>query len=133
MSSVFMRMRDRGARHVPLAWPAARVPFDASCVSGTQSRSRLKQGIPATLWRRLVSCLALSMPSVTIACGAHAPHLEPWPSAIEGVWWVRAERGEADASNRGVVSNLLIVRDGRRVWAVGSGPSPAFGVAASAM
>lgn len=67
------------------------------------------------------------MPSVTIACGAHAPHLEPWPSAARGVWWVRAERGEADASNRGVVSNLLIVRDGRRVWAVGSGPSPAFG------
>jgi hypothetical protein len=67
------------------------------------------------------------MPSVTMACGADAPRLEPWPSAAPGLWWVRAERGDADAHNRGVVSNLLIVRDGRRVWAVGSGPSPTFG------
>jgi hypothetical protein len=77
------------------------------------------------LWR-LVACVALSMPSVTIACGAHAPLLEPWPAG-DGLWWVRAQRGDADANNRGVVSNLLIVRDGRRVWAVGSGPSPVFG------
>lgn len=97
-------------------------------------RSTLKQGIPVALqW--LVLCIAASMPSVTLACGDHSPRLEAWPSGndsgddsgIDGIWWVRAERGDADASNRGVVSNLLIVRDGRRVWAVGSGPSPAFG------
>jgi hypothetical protein len=83
----------------------------------------------------MVFCLAALMPGVTIACSADAPRLEPWPSGnhsgndsgIGGLWWVRAERGDADASNRGAVSNLLIVRDGRRVWAVGSGPSPAFG------
>ena len=79
----------------------------------------------------MVLCLAASMPSVTLACGNHAPRLEAWPagsvSSIDGLWWVRTERGDADANNRGVVSNVLIVRDGRRVWAVGSGPSPAFG------
>jgi hypothetical protein len=79
----------------------------------------------------MVLCIAASMPSATLACGDHAPRLEPWSSGhdsgADGLWWVRAERGDADANNRGVVSNLLIVRDGRRVWAVGSGPSPAFG------
>jgi hypothetical protein len=74
----------------------------------------------------MVSCVAALLPSVTIACGANAPRLEPWPTAID-VWWVRGEHGDADANNRGVVSNVLIVRDGRSVWAVGSGPSPAFG------
>jgi hypothetical protein len=75
----------------------------------------------------MLLCVAVLLPSVTIACGANAPRLESWPAGVEGLWWVRAERGDADANNRGVVSNLLIVRDGRRVWAVGSGPSPAFG------
>jgi hypothetical protein len=42
----------------------------------------------------------------------------------EGVWWVSAQRGDADAGNRGQVSNLLLVRDGQRLWLLGSGPSP---------
>ena len=50
-----------------------------------------------------------------------------------GVWWVPAQRGEADAANRGQVSNLLLARSGRaaqaRLWALGSGPSPALGAA----
>lgn len=77
--------------------------------------------------RCIVLCIAASLPGVTMACGAHAPRLEPWPSHSDGLWWVRGARGDADATNRGVVSNLLIVRDGQRVWAIGSGPSPAFG------
>jgi hypothetical protein len=89
-------------------------------------RSRLKQGIPVAL-RCVLLCTAMLLPSLTIACGANAPRLEPWPGLVDGLWWVRGERGEADANNRGVVSNLLIVRNGRRVWAIGSGPSPAFG------
>lgn len=120
-----MRMQHPGARHVPPAWQATRAPFGASCVSGTQTRSRLKQGLPATL-RRLLWCAAALWPAAVSACGDHAPRLEPWP-AIDGLWWVRAERGDADAHNRGAVSNLLIVRDGPRVWAVGSGPTRAFG------
>ncbi len=90
-------------------------------------RSRLKQGIPAAL-RCIVWCVAALLPGATIACGADAPRLEAWPASPDGgLWWVRGARGDADASNRGVVSNLLIVRDGRRVWAIGSGPSAAFG------
>jgi hypothetical protein len=77
--------------------------------------------------RCAVLCVAMLLPRVTIACGAHAPRLEAWPGGADNLWWVRGQRGDADANNRGVVSNLLIVRDGRRVWAIGSGPSPAFG------
>jgi hypothetical protein len=47
------------------------------------------------------------------------------------VWWVSAQRGDADAANRGQVANLLIVKQAPakaqrapRVWLVGSGPSP---------
>jgi hypothetical protein len=62
------------------------------------------------------------------ACGTDAPRLEPWTAADGArLWWVCAERGEADERNRGRVSNLLVVRDGARVWLVGSGPSRAFG------
>lgn len=44
-------------------------------------------------------------------------------------WWVAAERGEPDANNGGRTVQLLLVRDGARVWLVGSGPTPAFGAA----
>lgn len=84
------------------------------------------------LWR-LIFAAATLLPGAASACGAHAPRLEPWTSAQTvgsgALWWVRAERGDANARNRGVVSNLLLVRDGPRVWAVGSGPSRAFGSA----
>jgi hypothetical protein len=126
LSFVFMRIRESGARHVPPARRVSRASFSASCVNGTQTRSGLKQGIPAAL-RRLVLCAATLLPGAVFACGADAPRLERWPSVIDGLWWVRAERGDADARNRGVVSNVLIVRDGPRVWAVGSGPTRAFG------
>lgn len=45
------------------------------------------------------------------------------------VWLVPGQPGEADAVNRGQVSNLVLVGDGVRLWALGSGPSPAFGLA----
>lgn len=42
------------------------------------------------------------------------------------VWWLRGADGEANAVNRGQVSTLCVVRQGREVWVLGSGPSPAF-------
>ncbi len=46
-----------------------------------------------------------------------------------GVWQAVADAGslDANAANRGFVANLLAVRDGPRLWLLGSGPSPAFG------
>ena len=66
------------------------------------------------------------------ASGCPGPWLDFKPAG-PGVWWLPAQRGEADAANRGRVSNLLLARSGRgasaRLWALGSGPSPALGAA----
>ncbi len=45
------------------------------------------------------------------------------------IWRVAAARGESDAANAGVVAQRVVVRDGRRVWLIGSGPTPACGAA----
>jgi hypothetical protein len=58
------------------------------------------------------------------ACPGPALNLQ---QLAPGVWRVPGLAGEADAANRGVVSNLLVVRDGARVWLLGAGPSPAVG------
>jgi hypothetical protein len=65
----------------------------------------------------------------TLARCAEAVHneghtLPELQTLADGVWWVSAKRGDADASNRGQVSNLLLVREGQRLWLLGSGPSP---------
>ena len=44
-----------------------------------------------------------------------------------GVWLLRGAAGDTTEANRGAISNLLAVRDGARLWLVGSGPSPAHG------
>jgi hypothetical protein len=54
-------------------------------------------------------------------CGGDAPRLQ---ALAPGHWWVPAQPGDADAANRGQVSNLLLVRHGARLWLLGSGPSP---------
>jgi len=44
-----------------------------------------------------------------------------------GLWLVPGFSGEADAQNRGQVSNLVLARQAGRLWALGSGPTPVFG------
>lgn len=58
-------------------------------------------------------------------CEGPALHLRP---LAPDLWWIASEPGEADARNRGHVSNILVGRDGARLWLIGSGPSPRFGV-----
>ena len=60
------------------------------------------------------------------AASADLPVLQPLGRQR---WWVAAARGEPDAVNAGRTAQLLLVRDGRRLWLVGSGPTPAFGAA----
>jgi hypothetical protein len=53
-----------------------------------------------------------------------------WPALqplAADVWWVAAARGTPEASNEGLTAQLLVVRDGSRIWLIGSGPTPAFG------
>jgi hypothetical protein len=56
-------------------------------------------------------------------CGGPAITLQ---QVSAGVWVVPGAEGDSSADNRGAVSNLLAVRDGRRLWLVGSGPSPTY-------
>ncbi len=77
---------------------------------------------------RRAAVAGLSLLGATLAARAACPGppivLQP---LAESLWWVAAAAGDADAGNRGQVSNLLIAREGHRVWALGTGPSAAFG------
>ena len=86
---------------------------------------RLRKGLLALCCAGVAAC---GLPVAAAPCPGPVLALRP---AGPGVWWVPAQAGEADAGNRGQVSNLLLVRHGRgpaaRVWALGSGPSPVLG------
>jgi len=70
--------------------------------------------------------LAMACASADAACPGPALELA---ELAPGVWQAVADGGSLDANpaNRGFVANLLAVRDGTRLWLLGSGPSPAFG------
>jgi hypothetical protein len=115
--------KTRAARHEraggPVGWPCA------GAFSGFWST--LAQGFPAARWVRwfmaVTLCLARIAP-VEAACPGLAWTIEPIGPQL---WQVRGAAGEADAANRGRVSNLLLYREGGRTWLLGSGPSPASG------
>jgi hypothetical protein len=65
-------------------------------------------------------------PARTDAQACPEPALEIRPMA-PGVWWIPGAAGDSNATNRGAVSNLLAVRDGGRLWLLGSGPSLRYG------
>lgn len=94
-------------------------PAVAGCLNLGQ---RLSQRV------RIVLALLLGLVAldpVRATCAGAPLRIEP---LAPDVWWVPgAATGDADAANRGQVSNLLLVRQGSRLWALGSGPSPVFG------
>jgi hypothetical protein len=109
-------------------------------------RFSLEQGLPA-VWRRLcravgrqgrqglLALLGLGLAATAAARGNASCPGPAWrlQAVAAGVWRVQGEASaghdEADAANRGRVANALLVRDGARVWLLGSGPSPASGAA----
>jgi hypothetical protein len=68
-------------------------------------------------------------PGFAAGSGCDAALAVPLLRVATNVWRVPAARGESDVANAGVVTQLVVVRDGRRVWLIGSGPTPAFGAA----
>lgn len=90
--------------------------------------SRLAQRKPAAGWR--VCGLALVL-SLALAPGRGAGcELLPLRPLAPGLWAVPAVPalgGDSDAGNRGHVVHGLLARDGARLWALGSGPTPTFG------
>jgi hypothetical protein len=57
------------------------------------------------------------------SCNGPSIPLQP---LAHGVWLVRGADGDTDPANRGAISNLLAVREGARLWLIGSGPSIAY-------
>lgn len=107
------------------------------CSKGPGWRSTLAQGFHgvrravlglaparATLLPWLLAAgFALALPAQSAApCDALV--LQP---LAPGLWLVPARGSESDADNRGHTSHVLLARDGPRLWAVGSGPTPVFG------
>jgi hypothetical protein len=107
-----------------------------------QARASVTQGKPLTSSSAVLGALALLL---ALLSGANAAACPGPPLRFEplgpGLWLVPGFAGEADAGNRGQVSNLVLVRESAplppapagaaqgRLWALGSGPSPAFGLA----
>jgi hypothetical protein len=118
------------------AQPDGCVPARARCDNPVRHCVTLAQGYPAvrSRWKRIGRAWRASLaaglltlaagPAAAQACPAGAPVLQP---LAPGVWRVPADDGDANAANRGQVSNLLVVADGPRLWLLGSGPSPAAG------
>lgn len=115
-------------------------PGPLGCDSLCQGCAVLTQGEPASpagMRRRplrtrvraaAVLLLALTTPLAGAVCPGPALQIQ---RLAANLWWVPAATGDSDAHNRGQVSNLVLVRDGAgkslRWWALGSGPSPAWG------
>lgn len=89
--------------------------------------ARPQRAVP---WRQLARALGvavgigLSWPAAALPCPGPALRIE---AVAPGVWWIPGAAGEANAANRGTISNALAVRDGQRLWLLGSGPSAAHG------
>lgn len=73
------------------------------------------------------------MAPASVACpdatGDALPHPPQLIAVGKTVWRMPAAEGESSALNGGVVTQAVLVVDGRRLWLVGSGPTPAFGAA----
>jgi hypothetical protein len=83
---------------------------------------RLGQARPS--WRLLSLLLLLAGQAWPArACPGPAMRIQP---VAPGVWLVPGADGDTTPGNQGAISNLLAVRDGRRLWLVGSGPTAVY-------
>jgi hypothetical protein len=122
---------------------AARVWNTLPCSSQEQVHGAVAQGFPLAPERRPRAArwhgLVLTMLSVLAPCaaasdackGIDVTRLPALSKLSRHLWRVAAARGEADESNRGVTTQIVLARDGARLWLIGSGPTPAFGAALS--
>jgi hypothetical protein len=95
-------------------------------------------------WAALTGCSAIAPPvtapshgpvarygTTPTSCDTAAAGTEPVVPALQSLgaqtWWLPGAIGDSDEVNRALISNLLIVADGDRLWLVGTGPSAAFG------
>ena len=91
------------------------------------------QDLNATRRGALLGGLSIGMSLLAPMRSRAAPPAMPLPPTLHAAgsdcWWVEAARGEATPDNGGVTAQLALLRDGERLWLIGSGPTPAFGAA----
>jgi hypothetical protein len=88
---------------------------------------------------RVFTALAISLGTTASHASIEATACDPsaaatWPvlqRVSPHLWRLAAQRGEPDAVNRGETTQLVVAVDGKRVWLIGSGPSPAYGAGLS--
>ena len=115
---------------------------EQSCRSLVQTAlRRWRKATDNTLWLRgglllvLLLLLALLLPISSAQAATQAAN--PCPSQpaqalplleklSPQLWRVAAARGDSNASNGGLTSQLLLAVDGDALWLVGSGPTPDF-------
>lgn len=116
---------------------ASRHSWDTLCPRCAVLTQGQPWGVGRSRWRRpwlgvsawwLAALVLLWAGQAAAACPGPPLRLQP---LAPGVWWLPAAPGDSTPANRGQVANIVLVREGRgaaaRLWALGSGPSPAFG------
>ena len=76
-----------------------------------------------------IAALAMLLTATGAASAAPAPcpgPALPIRALADGVWLISGSTGDSNAINQGRISNLLAVREGRRLWLLGSGPDARF-------
>ena len=106
-----------------------------ACSSPEHRLGAVAQGFPFGLGRccaalrhvLVLAVVSLALPCVAVDLRCDDAAATRLVRVSANVWRVPAARGDADESNGGVIAQLVLVRDGARVWLIGSGPTPAFG------
>ena len=76
-----------------------------------------------------IAALAMLLTATGAASATPAPcpgPALPIRALADGVWLISGSAGDSNAINQGRISNLLAVREGRRLWLLGSGPDARF-------
>ena len=80
----------------------------------------------------VADCTPICAASPKLACALDGSGTGMPPLVLQAVardvWRVPVANGEADPGNGGWVTQPVVVRDGARVWLIGSGPTPAQGL-----
>jgi hypothetical protein len=89
------------------------------------SRTRQRPARAFGAWRFFFGLALLAFTVSLRAEPCSGPSLQ-FEALAPGLWLIPSQRGDANAANRGHVSNILLALDEKRVWLVGSGPTPTF-------
>lgn len=93
----------------------------------------LSQGLRLALASLLMLAAQAQAQADTRAAPCPASEAPSWPQLLPvgpGLWRIAAARGEPNAHNGGLTSQLFVALDAQApesLWLIGSGPTPAFG------